>query len=67
MLPPDKLLAVVFTTALGAARALPVVWMVAPMGGPRLPATVRVGFAAVSNIAGAITPVPGGEIGRAHV
>jgi type III secretory pathway component EscT len=45
MLPPDRLLAVVFTTALGAARALPVVWMVAPLGGPRLPAAVRVGFA----------------------
>jgi len=45
MLPPERLLAVVFTTALGAARALPVVWMVAPLGGPRLPAAVRVGFA----------------------
>ena len=32
-------------TALGAARVLPVIWLVAPLGGPRLPATVRVGFA----------------------
>jgi flagellar biosynthesis protein FliR len=45
MPPSDRLLAVVVTTALGAARALPVVWLVAPLGGPRLPAAVRVGFA----------------------
>jgi type III secretion protein SpaR/YscT/HrcT len=34
----------VLATVLGAARAVPVVWLVAPLGGPRLPATVRVGF-----------------------
>ena len=37
--------AIVVATALGAARVLPVIWLVAPLGGPRLPATVRVGFA----------------------
>jgi flagellar biosynthesis protein FliR len=35
----------VLAVALGAARATPVVWLVAPLGGPRLPATVRAGFA----------------------
>jgi flagellar biosynthetic protein FliR len=39
------LLGIVVATVLGAARVLPVIWMVAPLGGPRLPATVRVGFA----------------------
>jgi flagellar biosynthetic protein FliR len=39
------LLGLVVATALGAARLLPVIWLVTPMGGPRLPATVRVGFA----------------------
>ena len=42
---PPGLLGVVVATALGGARVLPVIWMVAPLGGPRLPATVRVGFA----------------------
>ena len=44
-MPPSGLLGIVVATALAAARLLPVLWMVAPMGGPRLPATVRVGFA----------------------
>jgi len=35
----------VLALALGAARATPVVWMVAPLGGPRLPAPVRAGLA----------------------
>ena len=42
---PPGLLGVVVATALGGARVLPVIWMVAPLGGPRLPATVRIGFA----------------------
>jgi flagellar biosynthetic protein FliR len=32
-------------TTLGAARATPVIWLLAPLGGARLPAPVRVGFA----------------------
>lgn len=43
-MPPLGLLGIVVATALGAARVLPVIWLVAPLGGPRLPATVRVGF-----------------------
>jgi flagellar biosynthetic protein FliR len=35
----------IVATALGAARLLPAVWLCAPLGGPRLPAPVRVGFA----------------------
>jgi len=42
---PSGLFGIVVATALGAARVLPVLWLVAPMGGPRLPAPVRVGFA----------------------
>ena len=41
----DRLAAFVFGLALGAARATPIVWMVAPLGGPRLPAPARVGLA----------------------
>ena len=44
-MPPSGLFGIVIATALGAARVLPVLWLVAPMGGPRLPAPVRVGFA----------------------
>ena len=44
-MPPSGLLGIVVATALAAARVLPVLWLVAPMGGPRLPAPVRVGFA----------------------
>lgn len=44
-MPPSGPLGIIVATALAAARLLPVLWMVAPMGGPRLPATVRVGFA----------------------
>jgi len=35
----------VLATALGGARLAPVIWMVPPLGGARLPASVRVGFA----------------------
>jgi flagellar biosynthetic protein FliR len=41
----NGLMTLVLAVALGAARATPLVWLVAPLGGPRLPATVRVGFA----------------------
>jgi type III secretory pathway component EscT len=44
MPPVDRLTALIVATALGAARIAPVVWMVAPLGGPRLPAPVRAGF-----------------------
>jgi flagellar biosynthetic protein FliR len=40
----DPLAALVLAIALGAARATPIVWMVAPLGGPRLPAPARVGL-----------------------
>lgn len=42
MADPDLLLAAL---ALGAARAAPVVWLVGPLGGLRLPAPARVGMA----------------------
>jgi flagellar biosynthesis protein FliR len=42
---PPGLLGIVVATTLGGARVLPVIWLVSPLGGPRLPATVRVGFA----------------------
>jgi flagellar biosynthetic protein FliR len=42
---PSALFGMVVAVALGAARLLPVIWLVAALGGPRLPATVRVGFA----------------------
>ena len=45
MPPPSGLLGLVVAAALGGARILPVLWLVAPLGGPRLPASVRVGFA----------------------
>ena len=41
----DRLAALLLAIALGAARATPIVWMVAPLGGPRLPAPARVGLA----------------------
>jgi len=41
----DRLAVLVLPLALGAARATPIVWMVAPLGGPRLPAPARVGLA----------------------
>ncbi|HEX3903389.1 MAG TPA: flagellar biosynthetic protein FliR [Polyangia bacterium] len=45
MLGADGRLAVlVLAIALGAARATPIVWMVAPLGGPRLPGPVRAGL-----------------------
>jgi type III secretion protein SpaR/YscT/HrcT len=42
---PERLYALLVAGTLGAARLLPVVWLVAPLGGTRLPAPVRVGFA----------------------
>jgi len=44
-MPPAGLYGIVVVTVLGAARALPAIWLVAPLGGPRLPGPVRVGFA----------------------
>jgi flagellar biosynthetic protein FliR len=43
---------------LGAARAVPVVWLVGPLGGVRLPAAARVGMAAL--LAGLAAPVLAG-------
>ncbi len=40
---------------LGAARAAPIVWLVGPLGGVRLPAAARVGMAAL--LAGVAAPV----------
>ena len=40
-----RLAVLVLAIALGAARATPIVWMVAPLGGARLPAPARVGLA----------------------
>src|SRR5438128_2340391 len=42
---PDRLSALLVAGTLGAARVTPVIWLVAPLGGQRLPASVRVGFA----------------------
>jgi type III secretory pathway component EscT len=39
------LLSLAIAVMLGAARATPVIWMIAPLGGPRLNPTVRIGFA----------------------
>jgi type III secretory pathway component EscT len=41
---PDHLSALLVAGTLGAARVTPVIWLCAPLGGPRLPASVRVGF-----------------------
>lgn len=41
----SELLAFSMAVSLTAARAVPIVWMVAPLGGGRLTPTVRVGFA----------------------
>jgi flagellar biosynthetic protein FliR len=41
----ERLLALAAVTVLAAARVAPVVWMVAGLGGPRLPAPIRAGFA----------------------
>ncbi len=40
-----RLAILILAVALGAARATPIVWMVAPLGGPRLPTPVRAGLA----------------------
>jgi flagellar biosynthetic protein FliR len=42
---PERLYALLVAGTLGAARLAPVIWLVAPVGGPRLPAPARVGFA----------------------
>jgi type III secretion protein SpaR/YscT/HrcT len=52
---PQGVAGLVLAVALGAARATPVIWLVAPLGGPRLPATVRVGFALL--LAGLASPI----------
>jgi flagellar biosynthetic protein FliR len=41
---PGALLGPALAVGLGAARALPVVWLVGPLGGARLPAPARVAF-----------------------
>jgi type III secretory pathway component EscT len=43
--PAPGLLSFAIAIVLGAARATPVIWMIAPLGGPRLNPTVRIGFA----------------------
>ena len=59
----DRLAVLVLPIALGAARATPVVWMVAPLGGPRLPAPARVGLALL--LAALASPVLVGSAGAA--
>lgn len=44
-MPADRLTVLIVTTALGAARLVPVVWLMPPLGGSRLPAPARMGFA----------------------
>jgi type III secretion protein SpaR/YscT/HrcT len=51
----DRLMVVMLGIALGAARATPIVWMVAPLGGPRLPMPARVGLALL--LAGLAAPI----------
>jgi len=62
-MPPSGLLGIVVATALGGARLLPVIWMVAPLGGPRLPGTVRVGFALLLALVAAPALVAAGGAG----
>lgn len=45
MIAVDRLAALLVAGALGVARLAPVVWLVPPLGGQRLPAVARVGFA----------------------
>ena len=59
----DRLAVLVLAIALGAARATPVVWMVAPLGGPRLDAPARVGLAAL--LAGLAAPILAASAGAA--
>jgi flagellar biosynthetic protein FliR len=54
-MPPSVLLGTIVATALAAARLLPVIWLVTPLGGPRLPAPVRIGFAALLALVAAPT------------
>jgi type III secretion protein SpaR/YscT/HrcT len=51
----------VLATALGAARLTPVIWMTPPLGGSRLPAPVRVGFALLLALVAAPALVGGGS------
>jgi len=60
---PSGLLGIVVATVLAAARLLPVIWLVTPLGGPRLPVPVRVGFAALLALVAA--PALAGATGRA--
>jgi len=59
----DRLTALVLGLALGAARATPIVWMVAPLGGPRLPAPARVGLALL--LATLASPILAASVGGA--
>jgi type III secretory pathway component EscT len=52
-------------TVLGAARSTPVIWLMAPLGGPRLPAAVRVGFAFL--LAAVAAPVLIGAVDAARL
>jgi flagellar biosynthesis protein FliR len=65
LLPASDLMTLVLAVALGAARATPVVWLVAPLGGPRFPATVRAGFALL--LAALAAPVLVASAGAARV
>jgi flagellar biosynthesis protein FliR len=62
-MPFPGLLGIVVAATLGAARLVPVIWLVTPLGGPRLPATVRVGFAALLALvaAPALVTATGGD------
>jgi flagellar biosynthesis protein FliR len=57
----DRLAVLVLPIALGAARATPIVWMVSPLGGPRLPAPVRAGLALL--LAALASPILVGSTG----
>ena len=43
-MPAAALPATVLAVGLGAARTVPVVWLVSPLGGARLPAGARIAF-----------------------
>jgi flagellar biosynthetic protein FliR len=59
-----RLEALVLATALGAARLAPVIWMVPALGGTRLPAPVRVGFAAALALLAAPALAGAGDAAR---
>lgn len=64
-LPPsgDGLATLVLALELGAARATPIIWMVAPLGGVRLPAPARAGLALL--LAGLAAPLLAASPGAA--